>query len=124
MKKEFTMIDLTTKLDGVKRTKACKVRQDRDETVSKTVHVTVDFAGGTVDDLIEKAMSSIIIAYQSSARKKFNDLVNNQNVTIQFKAPSRIQIDPEQAFGARLDAMTPEARQAKIAELKEKYGLA
>ena len=114
------MIDLTQKLDEVKRTKACKVRADRDEAEQKTVHVTVDFTGTTIEDVIDKCMSSLIINFQSSARKKFESISNNEKVTIQFKGPGRVQIDPEQAMIAKLQAMTPDERIAKIAELEAK----
>jgi hypothetical protein len=115
------MIDLTAKLDGVKRTKACTISSDKERSDSKVVHLTVDFTGATIEDVVNKVMSSLVISFQNNSRSKFEKIIDKSSIEVHFKVPSKIQVDPEEAMLVRLAAMTPEARAAKIAELTAKF---
>ena len=97
-------------------TKACSVKSEQGGE-SKTIHLRVKFDNVPVSQVIDKAVQTIVIQWQTKARKTFSSLVNGSVVNINFVAPARTAIDPEEAMVAKLQAMTPEARQAEFNRL-------
>jgi len=99
--------------------KVCSVKADEDSTESKQVTVNVKYDGLTLKDVFTKALSSDIIKWQTSARKRFDILGKAENVTA--KSPGAApQVDPELAIIARAQSMTKDERKAYLADLIEK----
>lgn len=111
------MIDLTQRLLGIIRTKACSVKPFKGATESKTINLRIDYSEITIGDILTKAVSHDVIAWQNGqGRKNYKSLTANSTVLVKAKSPGAApQVDPEEAMVARLKAMTPEARAAWFA---------
>lgn len=70
-------------------------------------------------DIMASSLKDKRINWQVKARNNFNSLKDKGVVTVDYKG-GRQPVDIEEAFAARLNAMTPEAREAKIQELMAK----
>jgi len=116
------MIDMNEVITGVKLSKVCSIRADKDSTESKQVTIKVKFDGATLGSVFEKAVAGAVIQVQNGRlRKEYDQLKNGQVIEIQFSAPAaKAQIDPEQAMITKLQAMTPEQRLAYLKELATK----
>lgn len=114
----MTMTDTIT---NVVLAKVCSIKPDGDSTDKKAITLRVKFDGVTLADVFSKAVSGAVIQWQNGpGRKHFDKWTNNQTIDIDFKAPGKAPtIDPEVAVRARLAAMSPEMREAYIADLLE-----
>jgi predicted transglutaminase-like protease len=111
-------MDMNTIIKGVVLSKVCSIKADGESTESKNINLVVSFDGVALQGVFDKAVSSTVISWQNGVgRKHFTSYVNNQIVKIDFKSPGKTQVDVESAMKARLKAMTPEEREAKIAEM-------
>lgn len=113
------MTNLNEKVTGVKLSKACSIKPDKDSTESKTITLEVRFDGVNLEDVFAKALSSTVIVWQNGVgRKSFDTLKNNQTVKVDFKAPaSKPQIDSAEAEAMKLSQMNEDQQKAYIAEL-------
>lgn len=73
-------IDMRTIIEGVTLTKVCSVKPDGGSSESKQVTVHMKYDGLTLQDVFTKALSSDIIKFQASARKRFDTLGKVENV--------------------------------------------
>jgi len=87
---------------------------------SKSVTLRFKMEAVSLADIIASSLKDKRINIQTSLRKKPEQYKNGQILHLDYKG-GRQPVDPEVAFMARLAAMTPEAREAKIAELKAKF---
>jgi hypothetical protein len=115
-------INMNEIITGVKLSKVCSIKADKDSTDSKQINLVVKFDGATLSSVFDKAVAGAVIAWQNGVgRKHFDNYKNGQAVEIQFVAPaSKAQIDPMDALIANAKAanMTPE--QYLMAELKKR----
>lgn len=117
----MTNIDLNIVITGVKLSKVCSVRPDKDSLESKNITVECTFDGAPLRSVFDKALAQEVIRLQNTKlRKDFDKLVNNQVYKIQFAAPMKTTVDPEAAMIAMLQGMSVEDRDKKIAELLSK----
>lgn len=115
------MMNLKEKVSGVVLTKVCGIKPDKDSSDSKQITLKVTFDGVELEGVFQKALSSTVIQWQNGpGRKQFNTWKDGQVVNVQFNAPGRVQIDPETAMVAKLQAMTPEEQVAYLKALAAK----
>lgn len=88
---------------------------------SKSVTLRFKMEGVALADIITSSLKDKRINVQTSLRKHSEQYKNGQVLNLDYKGGKQ-PVDPEIAFLARLQAMTPEAREAKLAELKSKLG--
>lgn len=114
-------MNLKEKVVGVRLVKACSIKPDKDSTDSKQVNLEVTFDGVELEGVFQKALSSTVIQWQNGpGRKQFDQWKAGQTVKVQFIAPGRVQIDPETAMVAKLQAMSPEEQMTYLKELAKK----
>jgi len=90
-------IDMSMVIEGVTLTKVCSVKPDGDSTEVKQVTVNMKYDGLTLRDVFTKALSSDIIKWQASARKRFESVKSTENVTA--KSPGAApQVDAKTAI--------------------------
>ena len=117
-------IDMSMVIEGVTLTKVCSVKPDGDSDESKQVTVNMRYDGLTLQDVFTKALSSDIIKFQASARKRFDTLGKTENVTA--KSPgAQPQIDPKTALvnEAKMAGIDTSDKQAFSAWLKERFNI-
>jgi len=105
---------------GVTLTKVCSVKPDGDSEESKQVTVNMIYNGLRLGDIFTKALSSDIIKFQASARKRFDKL--EKVIDVHAKSPGATpQVDPEDAIRAKIAGMkTKEEKLAYVNSLIEK----
>ena len=114
-------IDLTQVVEGITLSKVCSIKPDKESTEHKSINLNIKFDGVTLNDVFAKAVSSAVIQWQNGqGRNKYDRWIDGQTVNIEFKAPARTTIDPEQAMIAKLQSMTPEEQSRYLAELAKK----
>jgi hypothetical protein len=82
-------MDMNQVISGVKLTKACSIKPDKDSTDSKIVNLEVEFDGNTLMSVFQKALAQTVIQWQNGpGRSKFDHWTPNQTVKVKFKAPA------------------------------------
>lgn len=117
-------IDMSMVIEGVTLTKVCSVKPDEDSSESKQVTVNMKYDGLTLRDVFTKALSSDVIKFQASARKRFNTLGKVENVTA--KSPGSMpQIDAktQMIMDAKADGIDTNDKVAFSAWLKERFNV-
>ena len=90
-------IDMNMVIDDVTLTKICSVKPDGESDESKQVTVNMKYDGLTLRDVFTKALSSDIIKFQASARKRFTSIKSVENVNA--KSPgAQPMVDPKTAM--------------------------
>ena len=101
-------------VEGVVLSKSCSIKPDGESNDTKTLTVKMDYNGLTLQDIFTKALSSDVIKWQASARKKFDSFTKGQIVEVSAKSPgATAQIDPETAMVARLQSMDTDEERAE-----------
>lgn len=117
-------IDMSMVIENVTLTKVCSVKPDGDSSESKQVTVNMKYDGLTLQDVFTKALSSDVIKFQASARKRFDTLGKVENVTA--KSPGSMpQVDPKTAMlnEAKMAGIDVTDKAAMSNWLKEKFGI-
>jgi hypothetical protein len=113
--------NLKDKVVGVRLVKTCSIKPDKESNDSKQINIEVTFDGVELEGVFQKALSSTVISWQNGpGRRQFDTWKDGQTVKVQFNAPGRVQIDPETAMVAKLQAMTPEEQVTYLKELAAK----
>ncbi len=114
-------MNMTELLLGIVRVKRCSVKDEKGG-VSKPINLTIDYSDCSIEDILTKAVAHDVIAWQNGqGRKNYASLIAGQNVTVKASRPGAApQLDPKEAYIARLMAMTPEARAKEFADLQAK----
>lgn len=116
-------MDMSEKINGLVRTKVCKVSADADsKDAPKTVTLRINFNGVTLEDVFEKAIATVVIQWQTKARKIFNQIADKSTVDVEFTAPARTTVDPIAAFKAKFASASAEEREQLLAELMALQG--
>lgn len=108
-------------VNGIVIKRACSFKPDQDSTESKSVTLAIKFNSITLQDVFAKAAASSAIVWQNGyARKNFAKIKDKSEVSIDFKAPATVHIDPETAMIGKMASMSKAERLAYIAELEAK----
>jgi hypothetical protein len=117
-------IDLGQKLVGITRAKSCNLHPEKGSKESKTLTLSIDYSDLTIGDLLTKAISHDVIAWQNGqGRKHFASLANGQVVKVNASRPAASSNDPQVDYENRLAAMSASERESEILKLKAKFGL-
>lgn len=82
-------MDIKQKLTGVIRSKSCSIKPFKDAPESKRITLNIDYSDLTIDDLLTKAISHDVIAWQNGrGRKDYKKLADGQVVNIRASAPA------------------------------------
>lgn len=107
-------MNMTEKLLGVVRAKACSIKAEAGGT-AKQINLQLDYAECTIEDILTKAVAHDVISWQNGqGRKHFTMLTAGQTVKVMASRPGAAVADPEAATIAFLRAMTPENREEWI----------
>ena len=113
-------------ITGVKLSKLCSIKPDKDSEESKQINLVIEFNGTTLQSVFEKAVSGAVIAWQNGVgRKGFDTYKSGQTVEIQFASPAKnpakkSSVDPETAMVLKLRAMTQDEATAYLKSLAAK----
>jgi hypothetical protein len=86
---------------------------------SKMVHLHFLMEGTPLGEVIGAALRDKRITWQSSARSKYESIVNGSTVKVNFKG-GQLPVSPEEAMVAKLQRMTVEERATYLKELMTK----
>jgi hypothetical protein len=109
-------------ISGFSITKACKVSPDEESKkagVSKTVFLRFTLNGVTVRGILDKAINSAVIAWQTKGRKQYTELKDGSTIEVNFSAPGRSTVNAKEAFTSEFASATPARQLELIEELKE-----
>lgn len=98
------MIDMKEIVKGVKRTKVCSIKPDKESDKSKQITLVINYDGIALSSVFDKSDSGAVIQWQNNNRNNFDKFKNGQVVNIDFKSPGRQTIDPKQALIAEAKA--------------------
>jgi len=92
----ITNADLNKVVQGIVLKTTFKVKRDKDmpDSSRKTIHLSVDFEGVTLNGVFAKTLKPTIIQVQSMVRNNWKDYTDNQAVKVKFSAPSETYTDP------------------------------
>ena len=92
----ITNADMNKLVEGITLKTTFKVKRDKDmsDLDRKTIHLSVDFAGVTLNGVFAKTLKPTIIQVQSMVRNNWNDYADGQAVKVKFTAPSETYTDP------------------------------
>jgi hypothetical protein len=110
-------------LNAISVTKAVSVAPFKDADEKKTVNLKINFNMVSLQSVVDAAIRSDVIRWQASARAAYDSLVDGSTVERNFSAPIRTVTitaeQMEQAYVAKLNAMTPEDRIAQIQKMMD-----
>lgn len=121
---------MNARLDGIVRSHACRVKIDATGTgkddPSHRLDIKVDFSGWTVQDVVDMAISPLVIARQRVWRGMTEDQLRLENgktflASDMGKKPSQT-VDPKVAILAMFPNMSKAEQEAFIADLMAKAG--
>jgi|WetSurMetagenome_2_1015567.scaffolds.fasta_scaffold81638_2 hypothetical protein len=98
---------------------AASVKSDKDSKESKQVTLRFKLLNIPVSLIVASSLKDKRINWQVGARTKFNQIIDHSIITVDYSG-GRTPVDIEEAYAARLAAMTPEAREAAIKQLLAK----
>ena len=119
---------MNARLDGVVRSHACRVKIEATGTgkddPSHRLDIKIDFTGWTVQDIVDMAISPLVIARQRVWREMSVEALKAENgktfmASDMGKKPSQ-QVDVQAAFMARFAAASAEDQAKMLAELQAK----
>jgi len=114
-------LDLNQVVKGVTLEKVCSIKPFKGATESKQIVLKVKFDRVPLNAVFSKALSAVVIQWQNGpGRKNFENWENGQTVEIDFKAPAREYLSPEEALLRKLANMSAEERKAYKQALLEK----
>jgi hypothetical protein len=105
---------------------AASIKQDNESTESKTVTLRLLLVDCPLSEIMSKAASSARISWQNGpGRKNFGTWKSGQIVEVDFSAPGKIVLSPEQqvkklAESLKAKGMTPEQMIKYLTELAGK----
>ena len=107
---------------GVKLSKVCSIKADKDSEEVKQITLVVNFDGVTLQSVFDKAVAGAVIAWQNGqGRKNFDTYKNGQTIEVQFAAPaSKAQVDPMTVIIANAKAAGLSVEQYVVEELKKR----
>ena len=121
---------MATRLDGIIRAHACRVKIDATGTgkddPSHRLDIKVDFTGWTVQEVVDLALSPLVISRQRVWRGMSEQQLKQENgktflASDMGKKPTA-QVDVQAAFMARFKAATAEEKATMLAELQAMAG--
>ena len=111
-------------IEGVTLVKVCSVKPDGDSDESKQVTVNMKYDGLTLRDVFTKALSSDIIKFQASARKRFDTLKSTEDVTAKSPgATPQVDAKTQMILDAKNDGIDTNDKVAFSNWLKKRFNI-